>query len=231
MQYIPREILFKAKTITNNAEWVEGYYSKAPHFISGALDHYISYPSFNQNKVYVIDPNTLCQYTGLDVFFEDLLLNENEYKLYEHDIIEIDYDNKKILAEVRYENGMYILCSNDFIDGYIPLFDLVVLEEGPYVNARIIGNSIDNSQLLENPILYTVVGYSEIDDVFVPLENTFIENYALNQADYFSIRCQEAAVIRQGHIISDIEVRIHYNKDNEEIIYSSMLNKESTLEL
>ena len=60
-----REILFKAKR-TDNGEWVEGYYVKyqpcasRPEYVHGIVPTYAS-------ALYMIkiDPDTLCQYTGL----------------------------------------------------------------------------------------------------------------------------------------------------------------------
>lgn len=60
-----REILFKAKR-TDNGEWVEGYYVKyqpcasRPEYVRGIVPTYAS-------ALYMIkiDPDTLCQYTGL----------------------------------------------------------------------------------------------------------------------------------------------------------------------
>ena len=58
-----REILFIAKR-KDNGEWVEGYYRRIP--CMGMLEHYIM-PRNPKNRMeqYAIDPDTLCQYTGL----------------------------------------------------------------------------------------------------------------------------------------------------------------------
>lgn len=65
-----REIKFKAKR-SDNGEWVDGYYAKS------CVDDYI----VNDEYSHEIDPNTLCQFTGL--------LDRNGKEIYEGDIIRI----------------------------------------------------------------------------------------------------------------------------------------------
>lgn len=75
-----REILFKAKRI-NNGEWVEGYYLRDQYHIGGK-DIIFYRKDSDRFTVYtnIIDPKTLCQFTGLT--------DKNGKRIWENDIIQ-----------------------------------------------------------------------------------------------------------------------------------------------
>lgn len=150
-----REILFKAKRI-DNGELVEGFllikhYQELPHDRFAIRyktkgDEYEWTPKYLTTE---IDPETVCQYTELSACWNAFDNEPQEQDVWEHDLLEVDYNGKKVIAEVKYENSMYILASNAFVDSYIPLFDVVEIEDGcAYINAEHKGNIFDNQELI-----------------------------------------------------------------------------------
>lgn len=130
-----REILFKAKR-KDNGEWVEGYYRRIP--CMGLHGHYIM-PQNPKNRMeqYAIDPDTICQFTGL--------VDKNGKKIWENDIC----DRKEKYPEiVTYNKGDWQL-DYSYVFGKEMHTDACNL--GFYVCERgcveVIGNIFDNPDL------------------------------------------------------------------------------------
>ena len=133
-----REILFKAKR-KDNGKWIEGYYQKR-YDLLGNEEHLIFHAdSYNVWEYAEIDPETVCQFTGL--------CDKNGKKIWENDIC----DRKEKYPEVvKMTDGDWTLdysyaIGRDYGNGYCNL--------GFYVNERkcveVIGNIFDNPELLQ----------------------------------------------------------------------------------
>ena len=97
-----REILFKAKR-KDNGEWVEGYVYR----ISESLNPVIVLKD-KCGESYEVDPETVCQYTGLT--------DKNGKKIFEDDVLKYKEENE---YTVKFVYGMFI-CEGF----YNPFFDV-----------------------------------------------------------------------------------------------------------
>lgn len=141
-----REILFKAKRI-DNGEWVEGYvvHKRGLYFIYDIVNS----ESCRQNN-YEIDPETLCQFTGL--------CDKNGKKIWEGDIISYQRDNddcpfpnkdtKKRFGKVFYQGFRSTFAIGMGRNGSRSINDDLwkYVQNGNRV--EVIGNRFDNPELL-----------------------------------------------------------------------------------
>ena len=147
-----REILFKAKRIDNGG-WVEGQYV----YITNSLTEDgkpIKHLICNGTNIFndLIDPDTLCQYTGLT--------DKNGKKIWENDILRYsyDYDGSPFLKdgeEIKYRvgavfwsewRGSWAVC----VQGNKKCTNNDVFKYNRNPNrTEVIGNIFDNPELLE----------------------------------------------------------------------------------
>lgn len=136
-----REILFKAKR-KDNGEWVDGYYlnvAKINHFIcTGKIKLDGAVKGVIAPEMYEIDPDTLCQYTGLT--------DKNGKKIWENDILkahlDADYPEDTTYTRILWNETGF--CTNENHSRDIETFGKWDAE-----HFEVCGNFFDNPELLE----------------------------------------------------------------------------------
>lgn len=144
-----REILFRGKWL-GNGEWVEGYYCKISETTYAFAEDYERNPipvhhyilqevmtdwglpnRFNQ---YEIDPETLCQYTGLK--------DKNGNRIWENDIVRIENSMDEGIGNIEFYGGIW------YVDGEPSnsLYDIVEYDDA---DIEVIGNIFDNPEMMK----------------------------------------------------------------------------------
>jgi uncharacterized phage protein (TIGR01671 family) len=141
-----REYKFRGKRI-DNGQWVYGDYFKTPltdensgtkpdagwFFLTGETRHCIS----REGVVFVVDPETVGEYTGLR--------DKNGRNIYEGDILRLDDGDEPIETVVKSENG--VLCAD--ITELSWDYDLIAIGWIPSdLTIEVIGNLHDDPELL-----------------------------------------------------------------------------------
>lgn len=128
-----REILFRAKRI-DNGEWVEGYPAIYPSGEAEIFKECGEPPDILLRCN--IDPETICQYTGLK--------DKNDNRIWENDIVKIENSMDEGIGNVEFYDGMW------YVDGEPSnsLYDIIEYDDDAGV--EIIGNIFDNPELLKN---------------------------------------------------------------------------------
>lgn len=136
-----REILFKAKRI-NNGQWVEGYYLRDQYHIGGKdIIFYRKDSDWFTVYTNIIDPETLCQFTGL--------CDKNGKKIWENDIVLV---TENVYSTVKF--GLYHEASKSertHQGFYLESMDNYYYREELGYWAKesvVVGNIFDNPELL-----------------------------------------------------------------------------------
>lgn len=123
-----REILFKAKR-KDNGEWAEGL---PGYDINGNITELEVYKGFGDCRIYEIDPETICQYTGLT--------DKDGKKIWENDILEC---GMRLRVSWHHFKASWVLSKKGWM--YNHFFGESVEPE----DVEVIGNIFDNPEFLE----------------------------------------------------------------------------------
>lgn len=134
-----REILFRAKRIDNGG-WVEGYFAIGKWYLDEKERYAILpidlcfYPHCEINEWIEIDPETVCQYTGLK--------DKNGKRIWENDIIK--HEISDTIGTVKWYQEDYVgWCVDDTI------IDEQQFTDEMWNECEVIGNIFDNPELLK----------------------------------------------------------------------------------
>ena len=177
-----REILFRAKLKDwkinpEHNRWVEGFYLKRKETTYCFTEDYEKYPVKtlhfiaeecmtdwglpNDFRLYEIDPKTLCETIGWS--------DRHKTKIFENDIVELvsspKHSNKYLIwwnREMSLIDAIPLddisFNGNDYWNGHYPNFHYetfcVMLQDpwGDFSDVKVIGNIIDNPELIEEEI-------------------------------------------------------------------------------
>lgn len=138
-----REILFKART-NYDGKWVEGYYCKWLRgeriitYSEKETDCIITWMSNGGMSRYEVDPETLCQFTGL--------IDKNGKRIWENDIVEAWSQGSRAIGTVKQRvDGLWIMSpawqNHEF-------WELKPNGNGE-TTVEVLGNAFDNPELLQ----------------------------------------------------------------------------------
>lgn len=131
-----REILFKAKR-KDDGKWVEGYYQKR-YDLLGNEEHLIfraySYTVWEYTE---INPETLCQFTGL--------CDKNGKRIWENDVVWLVCDGKEHIYQIVWDNSELDFKATKGEENYGTNYEYLLCCD----EIEVIGNIFDNKELLQ----------------------------------------------------------------------------------
>lgn len=130
-----REILFRGKWTANN-KWIEGYYTKRAGFFNVKDYRNCIYSPACDYLGYEVDPETVCQYTGLT--------DRNGRKIFEGDIFQA-YDGECLQKYAVIWNGDSLEWTADCVGDLVGMLSLA---EFGAEEIDVIGNIFDDPELL-----------------------------------------------------------------------------------
>lgn len=143
-----REILFKAKRI-DNGEWVEGYLfdngldgKEKKYFIGGLIIEKYNGTACDEWDITgidfcEIDPETLCQFTGL--------CDKNGKRIWENDVVWLVCDGKEHIYQIVWDNSELDFKATKGEENYGTNYEYLLCCD----EIEVIGNIFDNKELLQ----------------------------------------------------------------------------------
>lgn len=132
-----REILFKGKR-KDGGKWIDGYYQKR-YDLLGNEEHLIFHAdSYNVWEYAEVDPETLCQFTGL--------CDKNGNKIWENDILMAHLD-ESYPEDTTYETVEWGVAG--WVTHEANSIDRQYLDEFDTEHFEVVGNIFDNKELLQ----------------------------------------------------------------------------------
>ena len=138
-----REILFKAKRI-DNGEWIEGnllnldsdsgYYYIVPTYETAST---LPIKSLILDRMKLVDPETVCQFTGLT--------DKNGKKIWENNVVWLVYDGKEHIYQIVWDNSELDFKATNGEENYRSNFEYLLCCD----EIEVIGNIFDNPELLQ----------------------------------------------------------------------------------
>lgn len=135
-----REILFKAKRV-DNGEWIEGYYAecKGKSFIgiNIFIDDMFEVFCTPVIKWFEVDPETICQFTGL--------YDKNGKRIWENDVVWLVCDGKEHIYQIVWDNSELDFKAANGEENYGTNYEYLLCCD----EIEVIGNIFDNPELLQ----------------------------------------------------------------------------------
>lgn len=130
-----REILFKAKRI-DNGEWVEGCLV-IDHSRSNLFEYRMQPVESGVLYAPPIDPETLCQFTGL--------CDKNGKRIWENDVVWLVCDGKEHIYQIVWDNSELDFKATKGEENYGTNYEYLLCCD----EIEVIGNIFDNPELLQ----------------------------------------------------------------------------------
>lgn len=145
-----REILFKGKK-KDNGEWIEGYLfddgmlGEKQMFIGKLVIAPYEGPIRGKWTVIAngfdeVDPDTLCQFTGL--------CDKNGKRIWESDVVWLVYDGKEHIYQIVWDNSELDFKATNGEENYGSNFEYLLCCD----EIEVIGNIFDNKELLQGSV-------------------------------------------------------------------------------